>query len=116
MLRDLAAELSRSEERERRRIAVLLHDKVGQALALMQMKLELAQGQSAADRALIGEALSLLEQTVTDTRSLTCALSPPVLYELGLDRGDGVAGGTGAAGARAGDRTPCRGRAQIVGP
>ena len=85
MLRNLASELSRSEEQERRRIAVLLHDQIAQTMALAQMKLEVFKASSPPDQVLLDEALGLLEQSINDTRTLTCQLSPPVLYELGLE-------------------------------
>ena len=85
-LRSLADKLSLAEERERRRIASELHDRIGQALAVSKIKLGLLQ--QAASAAGFGEGLKevrdLIDQTVRDTRSLTFDLSPPVLYELGL--------------------------------
>lgn len=79
-LQSLAAELSLGEERERRRIATGLHDRIGQSLAFARLKL--------AGLARKNEELKpvqeLIEQAINDTRSLTFELSPPVLYELGL--------------------------------
>lgn len=78
---------SRTEERERHHIAADLHDNVGQNLALSQIRLgalrealaspELARG--------VDEIRDLIGQTLLYTRSLTVELSPPVLYELGLE-------------------------------
>jgi PAS domain S-box-containing protein len=85
-LRELAAQLSVSEERERRRIATRLHDDVGQTLAAIQINIdslppEMAQGCAG----VLGEIRHLTEQAVAHTRSLTFDLSPPILYEVGLD-------------------------------
>jgi PAS domain S-box-containing protein len=81
-LQSLASELSLSEERERRRMATNLHDRIGQSLAFARLKLgAMAQAHPGAP---INEVRELIEQTIIDTRSLTFELSPPVLYELGL--------------------------------
>lgn len=79
-LQSLASELSLSEERERRRIATNLHDRIGQSLAFARLKLASLSHENAAAR----EVQALIEQAIVDTRSLTFELSPPVLYELGL--------------------------------
>lgn len=79
-LQSLAAELSLSEERERRRIATDLHDRIGQSLAFARLKLA---GLSR-EHAELKPVQDLVEQAIVDTRSLTFELSPPVLYELGL--------------------------------
>ena len=79
-LQSLAAELSLSEERERRRIATELHDRIGQSLAFARLKLAgLSQ-----EHQELRPVQDLIEQAIVDTRSLTFELSPPVLYELGL--------------------------------
>jgi PAS domain S-box-containing protein len=79
-LQSLAAELSLGEERERRRIATGLHDRIGQSLAFARLKLAgLAREQPE-----LKSVEELIEQAIVDTRSLTFELSPPVLYELGL--------------------------------
>jgi len=86
-LRSLASELSLAEERERRRIAAELHDRIGQTLAVTRMKLD-ALRESATTRNLItdlDEIRVLIDQTINDTRSLTIELSPPILYELGFE-------------------------------
>lgn len=84
-LRALAAELARTEERERRRIATDLHDGVGQYLLAGKMKLEYLgkklEGQPAR---VLWEVVQILEMSIFETRSLIYQLSPPVLHELGL--------------------------------
>lgn len=80
----LAGELSTTEERERRRLAVELHDGIGQHLAMVRMKLHQARsGRSLTPEALL-QCSELLDTAIAETRSLTFQLSPPVLYELGL--------------------------------
>ena len=72
-------------ERERRRIAIGLHDRIGQALAVTQMKLAAArEGSSGEARAALDEAEALITDSIAEVRSLTFDLSPPVLYDLGL--------------------------------
>jgi signal transduction histidine kinase len=88
-LRSLASSLSLAEERERRRLAVYLHDQIGHNLALANIKLgELHKsltsqfpGFSTAELEKTG---NLLEQAIRDTHSLTFKISSPILYELGL--------------------------------
>jgi PAS domain S-box-containing protein len=84
-LEAMAFDAAVTEERERRRIAIDLHDRIGQGLALAQIKLTSVREASAdAVRGAIDEAIALLSQSIGDTRSLTFELSPPVLYDLGL--------------------------------
>jgi PAS domain S-box-containing protein len=86
-LRSLASELSLEGEKERRRIATDLHDHIGQTLAITKMKLgtlrELLSPNGNGE--LLREISSLVDQTIKYTKSLTFELSPPILYELGLD-------------------------------
>ncbi len=86
MLRTLSSELVMTEERERRRIAVDLHDNIGQTLALTKIKLSVLLGESSHPglREPILEILEMVDQSIQQTRSLTRELSPSVLYELGL--------------------------------
>jgi PAS domain S-box-containing protein len=86
-LRSLASELSLTEERARRRLATDLHDSISQTLAMCKLKLD--ELQSRASPAALANDLdhisALLARAIQDTRSLTFELSPPVLYELGIE-------------------------------
>lgn len=89
-LRSLASSLSLSEERERRRLAVYLHDQIGHTLALANIRLGELQKSLLSQcprfpTAELEKASSLLEQAIRDTHSLTFKISSPILYELGLD-------------------------------
>ncbi|MCD6302423.1 MAG: PAS domain-containing protein, partial [Anaerolineae bacterium] len=86
-LQSLASELSLAEERERRRIALWLHDQIGQTLAISRIKLGSLQESlpSTESCEVINEVRLLIEQTIQSVRSLTFELSPPILYELGLE-------------------------------
>jgi signal transduction histidine kinase len=89
-LRSLASSLSLAEERERRRLAVYLHDQIGHTLALANIKLgELQKSLSGRCPEFPAEELaktgSILEQAIRDTHSLTFRISSPILYELGLE-------------------------------
>ncbi len=86
-LRSLASELALAEERERRRIAVGIHDHVSQTLALAKMRLGSLRRSSLGlprDESL-AEVEKLVDQVIDHTRTLTFELSPPILYELGLN-------------------------------
>lgn len=84
-LQEMAFDAALVEERQRRRLAADLHDNIGQTLALAQIRLKAAMANPtfSADKDL-GEVVKLLAQAMSDTRSLTFELSPPVLYDLGL--------------------------------
>jgi signal transduction histidine kinase/chemotaxis methyl-accepting protein methylase len=85
MPRHIALDSALHDQRERRRIASDLHDRIGQSLALVQLKLKtMFWASRGTARATLGEAVSLIEESIVETRSLTCELSPPVLYDLGL--------------------------------
>ena len=80
----LAGQLAVAEERERREIAEFLHDRIGQNLALIKLRLRaLAKDQPEAAEQL-QPVDSLMDEVITDTRSLTADLGTPLLYELGL--------------------------------
>lgn len=83
-LRNLASQLSRAEEQERRRIAVGLHDQIGQPLSVIKMKLGRMQQGNSRDADSFHEIREILDRTIQETRSLTFELSPPILHELGL--------------------------------
>ncbi len=85
-LRMLALEITKTEERERRRFASYLHDEIGQNLAMLKMKLDVASRAHSA--AAIGDEFrqiaELLDRTMAQTRTMIFDLSPPALYKLGL--------------------------------
>jgi signal transduction histidine kinase len=85
-LRALAAEISLVEERERRRLANELHERVGQILAVTQIKLgTLApEVKTPAGLEALHAARGYVEESIRYIRSLTAELSPPVLYDLGF--------------------------------
>jgi two-component system, NarL family, sensor kinase len=86
-LRSLATELALSEEHERRRIAQALHDRIGQVLALINIKVgALLESAGSKDLAkALQDIRNLVSESVAETRSLTFDLSPPILYELGFE-------------------------------
>lgn len=86
-LRSLSSELSLIEERERRRIATDLHDRIGHALANASMKLRVIKSElsSSAASKQIDDIHQLIDQSIQDTQTLTFELSPPILYDLGLE-------------------------------
>lgn len=86
MLRTLSSELVMTEERERRRIAVDLHDNIGQTLALTKIKLNamLEEKLHGDLKEPVLELIDMVDQSIQQTRSLTRELSPSILYELGL--------------------------------
>jgi signal transduction histidine kinase len=85
-LKALASELTLTEERERRNIALELHDQVGQSLAVMRMQLAVAQKESSGRKvaAILDEVSGSLRQAIQDTRNVISDLSSPLINELGL--------------------------------
>lgn len=85
-LRALAAELTQSEERERRRIAQILHDDLQQLLVAARLQIE-ALAERNASKAIAAE-LAKIEGLVGESsqvaRGLSHELSPAVLHEHGL--------------------------------
>ncbi len=85
-LRALAAELTRAEERERRRVARLIHDHLQQLLAVARINVELLRRKCAAE-GLEDDLMNvdgLIAESLSAARSLTAELSPSVLYRSGL--------------------------------
>lgn len=85
-LQGLAQELVRTEDQERRRLAVDLHDRVGQNLAMARIRV--AEADRSVDprtrESALRAALRLLSETIEQTRAITGELSPAGLYDLGL--------------------------------
>jgi PAS domain S-box-containing protein len=84
-LRALAGELTRSEQRERRRLAKILHDHLQQLLVAAKFRAEiLDQSGDKITKQAASEIADLIGECVTESRSLTSELSPPILHEGGL--------------------------------
>ena len=85
-LRALAADLGQAEQRERKRIARVLHDHVQQLLAAARMELEALNRAPAAARTAddLSKADAILNEAMRALRSLAVELSPPILHEAGL--------------------------------
>jgi len=85
-LRALAADLTVTEERERRRIAGELHDGAVQALASARMRLDMAiKGSGTGEAAgALHEVSESLRQTALFANQIASNLSSPSLSELGL--------------------------------
>ena len=78
----------RAQDDERRRIAQMLHETTAQNLAGLKMLLARLNRTSARlsddERSALGESLSLAEQSMTEVRTLSYLLHPPLLDEAGL--------------------------------
>jgi signal transduction histidine kinase len=85
-LKDLNTEITMVEEKERRRIAENLHDSLGQTLSLAFIKLSSIVNEefNLHVEKTITEISDLLNKAISESRTLTYDLSPPILYELGL--------------------------------
>ena len=84
-LRALAGELTLSEQRERRRLARVLHDHLQQLLVAAKYRTAaLGQAGDEPSRAVAAEVERLLDTSISAARTLTAELSPPVLQESGL--------------------------------
>jgi PAS domain S-box-containing protein len=86
-LQAVTAKLFLAEESERRRIAIGLHDDVGQTLAAAKISLdELLEANLLGDsEASIRETQDLVDHAIKATRSLTFELASAALYEVGLE-------------------------------
>jgi len=85
-LKSLTNELILAEEQAKRRLALTLHDKLGQYLALANFKTnELNRlTTNSENKKIIGEITSFIDDAIKESRDITYELSPPVLYEMGL--------------------------------
>jgi PAS domain S-box-containing protein len=86
-LRALASELSSTEDRERRKLALSIHDSMGQLLSVVRLKLialhQEAEGQERLAAGLV-EVLQIVDQLIQQARGLTFDLYPAMLDDLGL--------------------------------
>ena len=84
----LASELTLAEQRERQRLARLLHDHLQQLLVGVKFGLETVTRRADQEqRSSIDQIQGLLDESIKVSRELTADLSPPILKEAGLAPG-----------------------------
>jgi PAS domain S-box-containing protein len=87
-LRALAGELTLTEQRERRRLAKILHDHLQQLLVGAKFRLSvLGRGGDDVLKQAVKEIEDLIDESIRSSRSLTAELSPPILHDAGLNAG-----------------------------
>ena len=86
-LKSLASELLLVEEKERRQLAADLHDTVGQSLVIAKIQMEKIAILTKEDavRDLAKNVVEMLGEVLRQIRSLIFNISPPILYDLGLE-------------------------------
>lgn len=85
-LRALAAEVAIAAQRERQRLATVLHDEVAQTLGGLKIHLQLlgAQPKTAVVADELGQVTALADQALRETRVVMSDLNPPTLQQFGL--------------------------------
>ena len=85
-LRALASQLTFTEQRERRRLAELIHDHLQQLLYAARLDLSAARQHTEDGElcAILARVDELLDQSIVQSRVLSFELSPPTLYAAGL--------------------------------
>ncbi len=89
-LRELSGRLLRLRDEEQRRIARELHDSTAQILGALAINLQRVQqsvlsGQISKSQKLLAQSTNLAEQAITEIRTLSYLLHPPLLDDLGLE-------------------------------
>jgi CheY-like chemotaxis protein/two-component sensor histidine kinase len=81
--------LTQAEERERHRLARLLHDELQQLLVAAKMRLSLIHRRHSGQQLqqVVEQADDMLTQAIGQSRAMAVDLSPPILYDSGLVAG-----------------------------
>jgi len=87
-LQFLSSRLIKAQEQERRRVSKGLHDEMGQALAILKLRLrsiqrEFPEGQSSLKEE-FDDTTQYIDQIIENVRRLSRDLSPAILEDLGL--------------------------------
>ncbi|MBK9574807.1 MAG: PAS domain S-box protein [Rhodoferax sp.] len=82
-LQALSARVLAAQEAERRRVAMELHDELGQALTAIKINLQL-QDRSEPGATLTAENLRIVDDALQQVRRIAMALRPALLDDLGL--------------------------------
>ena len=87
-LQQMGSKIAMAEERQRRQIATILHDNIGQDMALSMLKLDTLKKSASSKDVIAGldEVNKTIEKTVQDTRTLSFDLSSPILHRFGFVR------------------------------
>jgi signal transduction histidine kinase len=83
-LRRLSVKLLRVQDEERRRIARELHDSLGQDLTAAKITLDMLAQELEQESAHLRDARKLVDRCISDTRTLSHLLHPPLLDEAGF--------------------------------
>jgi|KBSMisStaDraftv2_1062788.scaffolds.fasta_scaffold09052_2 signal transduction histidine kinase len=83
-LRRLSSRLLRVQDEERRRIARELHDGLGQYLTAAKINLDVLARSDGDGGLYLREAQQLIDRAISDTRTLSHLLHPPLLDEAGF--------------------------------
>jgi PAS domain S-box-containing protein len=85
-LQRLSRRLIEAQETERRHIARELHDEIGQALTAVKISLQAAENRSGDSAVLVRlkESASIVDDALDQVRSMSVALRPSLLDDLGL--------------------------------
>ncbi len=85
-LQTLALELSQAEERERQKLALLLHDDLQQILAAALLRINLLpkEIQAGNTRPATQQLSEMLREAIEKSRNLSHELAPPTLQQLGV--------------------------------
>ncbi len=85
-LRAMASELAQVEQRERGRLAAILHDNLQQLLVAARIQISMVNQVllPVKERNALSSANNIIGQALTDSRTLTVDLSPPILHGAGL--------------------------------
>ena len=87
-LRILSSQLLTAQEKERSRISRELHDELGQALAVLKLKVRFVEKHLATEQEDLkkecGQSIQYIDQVIEEVRRLSRDLSPSILEDLGL--------------------------------
>ena len=85
-LRAMASELAQVEQRERGRLAAILHDNMQQLLVAARIQISIVNHVLLPinERNALSMANEIISQALADSRTLTADLSPPILRGAGL--------------------------------
>lgn len=83
-LQRLSVKLLRVQDEERRRLARELHDSLGQDLTAAKISLDMLAKEYSTDSGHLRDARTLVDRSISDTRTLSHLLHPPLLDEAGF--------------------------------